>query len=57
MNKHPLATMSGIKGVLGFLLADGALCPACGHGTRATSNASGQGAAKPYPAPAGSEVR
>ena len=36
MTKHPLATATGIGMMIGFLLRDGAMCPKCGHGTRAT---------------------
>jgi tRNA(Ile2) C34 agmatinyltransferase TiaS len=32
-----LATRDGIAFVLGFLVGSGAMCPECGHGTRATS--------------------
>ena len=35
--QHPLATVTGLGLVLGFLLRDGAMCPKCGYGTRATS--------------------
>ena len=35
--KHPLATKAGLGGVLSVLLAMGAMCPECGHGTRKTS--------------------
>lgn len=35
--QHPLATVTGIGTVIGLLLRDGAMCPKCGHGTRATS--------------------
>jgi tRNA(Ile2) C34 agmatinyltransferase TiaS len=32
---HPLATEIGVRAVLGMLLYQGAMCPRCGHGTRA----------------------
>ena len=35
--KHPLATLDGIASIYGILLNMGAMCPKCGHGTRATS--------------------
>ena len=37
IRQNPLATMTGLGLVLGILLRDGAMCPKCGHGTRATS--------------------
>jgi tRNA(Ile2) C34 agmatinyltransferase TiaS len=37
MKQHPLATVTGLGQGIGFLLRDGAMCPKCGHGTRATS--------------------
>ena len=37
VRQHPLATVTGLGLVIGFLLRDGAMCPKCGHGTRATS--------------------
>ena len=37
LRDHPLATLTGLGLVLIFLLRDGAMCPKCGHGTRATS--------------------
>jgi uncharacterized protein (DUF983 family) len=37
VQQHPLATAIGLGLVLGFLLRDGAMCPACGHGTLVTS--------------------
>jgi uncharacterized protein (DUF983 family) len=37
VRRHPLATVTGFGLIVGFLLRTGAMCPACGHGTRATS--------------------
>lgn len=37
VRQHPLATVTGLGLVIGFLLRDGAMCPKCGHGTRTTS--------------------
>ncbi len=34
---HPLATLKGLAAVLSELARAGALCPRCGHGTRAKS--------------------
>lgn len=35
--RHPLATLDGISVMVAHLALSGALCPECGHGTRATS--------------------
>ena len=35
--EHPLASVQGLSAVLAVLVATGALCPECGHGTRVTS--------------------
>lgn len=35
--KHPLANRTGIAVVVTLLIGSGAMCPKCGHGTRATS--------------------
>ena len=35
--RHPLAHKRGIELVVGLLMVNGAMCPKCGHGTRATS--------------------
>lgn len=35
--QHPLATVTGLRMVISFLLYAGAMCPKCGRGTRATS--------------------
>jgi tRNA(Ile2) C34 agmatinyltransferase TiaS len=37
VQRHPLATATGVSLIVAFLLHDGAMCPKCGHGTRATS--------------------
>lgn len=34
---YPLASKSGLAVFLGLLVASGAMCPKCGHGTRAVS--------------------
>ena len=35
VRQHPLATVTGLGLVIGFLLRDGAMCQKCGSGTRA----------------------
>ena len=37
MKHSPLATESGIRLFLACLMAQGAMCPKCGHGTSVTS--------------------
>lgn len=37
MCRYPLATKTGIELMLGYLMANGAMCPKCGYGTRKTS--------------------
>jgi len=37
MREHPLATEEGLELFLRALVYKGAMCPKCGHGTRATS--------------------
>ena len=37
ITQHPLAHERGLKLLIGLLLAQGAMCPTCGYGTRVES--------------------